>query len=80
MIEVDPKDWQIKKLKNRWGSVTKNKKIVLNVNLIKTPKNIIDYIIIQILYVCTCASTKLCKTFFALLPSRKNPGGYSPER
>jgi predicted metal-dependent hydrolase len=47
MIEVNPKDWQIKKLKNRWGSVTKNKKIVLNVNLIKTPKNIIDYIIIH---------------------------------
>ena len=47
MIEVDPKDWQIKKLKNRWGSVTKNKKIVLNVNLIKTPENIIDYIIIH---------------------------------
>ena len=38
MIEVNPKDWQIKKLKNRWGSVTKNKKIVLNVNLIKTPE------------------------------------------
>ena len=47
MIEVNPKDWQIKKLKNRWGSVTKNKKIILNVNLIKTPENIIDYIIIH---------------------------------
>ena len=47
MIEVNPKDWQIKKLKNRWGSVTKSKKIVLNVNLIKTPENIIDYIIIH---------------------------------
>jgi predicted metal-dependent hydrolase len=47
MMEVDPKDWQIKKLKNRWGSVTKNKKIVLNMNLIKTSENIIDYIIIH---------------------------------
>ena len=47
MIEVDPKDWQIKKLKNRWGSVTKSKKIVLNVNLIKTSEKIIDYIIIH---------------------------------
>ena len=47
MIEVDPKDWQIKKLKNRWGSVTKNKKIILNVSLIKTPEKIIDYIIIH---------------------------------
>ena len=47
MIEVNPKDWQIKKLKNRWGSVTKSKKIVLNVNLIKAPEKIIDYIIIH---------------------------------
>jgi hypothetical protein len=47
MIEVDPKDWQIKKLKYKWGSLTKNKKIVLNVNLIKTPEKIIDYIIVH---------------------------------
>ena len=47
VVEVNPKDWQIKKLKNRWGSVTKSKKIILNVNMIKTPENIIDYIIIH---------------------------------
>jgi predicted metal-dependent hydrolase len=37
ITEVSPKDWQIKKLKNRWGSLTKNKKIVLNVNLVIAP-------------------------------------------
>ncbi len=47
IIEVHPTDWQIKKLKNRWGSVTKTKKKVLNGNLIKTPENIVDYIIIH---------------------------------
>ena len=47
VVEVNPKDWHIKKLKNRWGSVTKSKKIILNVNMIKTPENIIDYIIIH---------------------------------
>ncbi len=45
IIGVSPKDWQIKKLKNRWGSVTKRKKVVLNVNLIKAPQSIIDYVI-----------------------------------
>lgn len=44
IVKVTPKD-SIKKLKNRWGSITKNKKIVLNVNLIKTPQNIVDYVI-----------------------------------
>jgi predicted metal-dependent hydrolase len=47
MIEVSPKDLQIKQLKNRWGSLTKNKKIVLNINLIKTSEKIIDYILIH---------------------------------
>ena len=47
MIEVKPPTLQIKKLKNRWGSVTKNKKIVLNLNLLKTPEEIIDYILIH---------------------------------
>ena len=45
IIDVPPKNLQIKKLKNRWGSITKNKKVVLNINLVKAPQNIIDYII-----------------------------------
>ena len=47
IIKVNPKDWQIKKLKNRWGSLTKNKQMVLNINLIKTPHDIIDYIVMH---------------------------------
>ena len=46
-IKVYPRKISIKNLKNRWGSLTKNGTIVLNVNLIKVPENIIDYIIIH---------------------------------
>lgn len=47
IVDVTPERIIIKKLKNRWGSVTKNKTINLNVNLIKAPEDIIDYIIIH---------------------------------
>ena len=39
-----PKKMGIKKLKNRWGSLTPSGAINLNVNLLKTPSDIIDYI------------------------------------
>ena len=34
-------------LKNRWGSLAKNKTINLNQNLLKAPEEVIDYIIIH---------------------------------
>ena len=37
----------IKNLKNRWASITRNNEINLNINLIKAPPEIIDYIIIH---------------------------------
>jgi predicted metal-dependent hydrolase len=37
----------IKKLKDRWGSITKDDVINLNVNLLKAPEDIIDYIILH---------------------------------
>jgi predicted metal-dependent hydrolase len=46
-IRVYPGKISIKNLKNRWGSLAKNGTIILNVNLIKVPENIIDYIIIH---------------------------------
>jgi predicted metal-dependent hydrolase len=42
-----PKEIGIKKLKNRWGSLTPSGTINLNVNLLKTPSDIIDYIILH---------------------------------
>ena len=42
-----PKEIGIKKLKNRWGSVTPSGNINLNINLLKTPSDIIDYIILH---------------------------------
>ena len=37
----------IKNLKNRWGSATKDNVINLNVNLLKSPESVIDYIILH---------------------------------
>ena len=37
----------IKNLRNRWGSLTKNGVINLNLNLIKAPEDVIDYIILH---------------------------------
>jgi predicted metal-dependent hydrolase len=42
---VKPDKVNIKNLKNRWGSMTKEGSINLNVNLLKAPEDIIDYII-----------------------------------
>lgn len=45
IMEVNPSKIIIKDLKNRWGSTTKEGVINLNVNLVKAPEHIIDYII-----------------------------------
>ena len=37
----------LKQLKNRWGSRTKNGSINLNVNILKAPEDVIDYIILH---------------------------------
>ena len=47
IINVIPNKVIIKNLKNRWGSITKNKTVNLNVNLLKAPEDIIDYIVIH---------------------------------
>lgn len=46
-IGVKPSSNSIKILKDRWGSRTVKGKINLNVNLLKAPKDVIDYIIIH---------------------------------
>ena len=46
-IGVKANKVEIKNLKNRWASITENNEINLNVNLIKAPPEIIDYIIIH---------------------------------
>ena len=47
MIGIKTNKVVIKNLKNRWASITKNNDINLNVNLIKAPPDVIDYIIIH---------------------------------
>src|SRR5215216_1319437 len=46
-IGVRVKRITIKNLKNRWGSLTKSGAINLNLNLIKAPEDVIDYIVLH---------------------------------
>lgn len=46
-LGIRPPKVIIKNLKNRWGSATKDNIINLNVNLLKAPDNIIEYIILH---------------------------------
>jgi predicted metal-dependent hydrolase len=45
--EVRVKRIHIKNLKNRWGSLTKEGLINLNLNLLKAPEDVIEYIILH---------------------------------
>ena len=44
---IKPSKIIVKSLKDRWGSATKDRTINLNVNLLKVPRDVIDYIIIH---------------------------------
>ena len=44
---LKPSGILVKSLKGRWGSATSKEIITLNSNLVKTPKKVIDYIIIH---------------------------------
>jgi predicted metal-dependent hydrolase len=46
-LEVRVRLTVIKNLKNRWGSLTKNNVLNLNVNLLKAPEDVIEYIILH---------------------------------
>jgi predicted metal-dependent hydrolase len=46
-LGVRAKGVAIKNLRNRWGSLTKSGAINLNLNLVKAPEDIIDYIILH---------------------------------
>jgi predicted metal-dependent hydrolase len=46
-IGVIVKRIAIKNLRNRWGSLTENGVLNLNMNLVKAPEDVIDYIILH---------------------------------
>jgi len=46
-IGLKPSKIVVKSLKNRWGSLTEKGVITLNSNLLKAPKDVIDYIILH---------------------------------
>ena len=46
-LQVHPKDYKIKNLESKWGSATELGKISLNVHLLKTPRKMIEYVILH---------------------------------
>ena len=63
--DVDKPSVKIMKLKKRWGSLSKNKKLSLNLELIKAPKECIEYVIIHEL--CHLVHHNHSSEFFKLL-------------
>lgn len=63
--DLDKPTIKIMKLKKRWGSLSKNKKLTLNVDLIKAPKECIEYVIIHEL--CHLIHHNHSPDFFRLL-------------
>jgi len=47
MMGVKVKHVTIKNLRNRWGSLTKRSTININLNLIKAPEDVVDYIVLH---------------------------------
>jgi predicted metal-dependent hydrolase len=46
-VGIYPQKINVKKLRSRWGSATKNNVINLNESLLKAPKSVIDYVILH---------------------------------
>lgn len=44
---LEPKQIVIKNLRNRWGSLAQDKTLNLNINLLKAPDSVIDYVILH---------------------------------
>jgi predicted metal-dependent hydrolase len=63
--DLDKPTIKIMMLKKRWGSLSKNKKLTLNVDLIKAPKECIEYVIIHEL--CHLIHHNHSPDFFRLL-------------
>jgi len=47
IFKLEPKKIIIKKLKSKWGGVSKDNIINFNVNLLKAPSSVIDYIVLH---------------------------------
>lgn len=48
ILQVAPKEWEIKQMKTRWGSCnTRTKRILFNLELVKKPPHCIEYIVVH---------------------------------
>lgn len=66
-VAVSPKRVIIKNLRRRWGSATMNNTLNLNVNLLKAPEDVIDYVILHEL--CHLKERNHSHHFWSLLGS-----------
>lgn len=69
--KIDKPEFEIRRMKNRWGSCTPQGKIILNPELIKAPGSCIDYVIIH--EMCHLVHPNHSKEFY-LLQEKLNPG------
>jgi len=69
-LDVNPDQIIIRRMKNRWGSFTKKRNIVLNTELVKVPVHCIEYVIMHEL--CHMKVAKHSPEFYRLL-SRHMP-------
>jgi predicted metal-dependent hydrolase len=66
-VGVSPKRIVIKNLRRRWGSATVNNTLNLNLNLLKAPEDVIDYVILHEL--CHLKERNHSHRFWSLLGS-----------
>lgn len=64
----NPPQFQIRQMKTRWGSLSKHGLITLNLSLIKTPRECIEYVIVHEL--CHIEHNNHSQEFFRLLSQR----------
>ena len=62
--KIEKPEFEIRRMKNRWGSCTPQGKIILNPELIKTPGLCIDYVIIH--EMCHLVHPSHSKSFYEL--------------
>ncbi|RAP38909.1 hypothetical protein DID80_01590 [Candidatus Marinamargulisbacteria bacterium SCGC AAA071-K20] len=66
-IKAKPDNVKVKKLKSRWGSCSSNGDISLNIQLVKAPMTVIDYVVVHEL--CHLVHLDHSKSFWNLVES-----------
>lgn len=60
-----PSDWRVQKMRSRWGSCSRSGRVLLNLELVKTPLSCIEYVIAH--EMCHLRELNHTKGFYRLL-------------